>query len=487
MTRFVHRLSTSSLSFIFFSLAIWSSEKCDGRLTDQEEIRVWNGRIVYYTGRGVKKDLWGAEKMCTDLGGHLPDIHSVQDIIDLTLHNEFAPFWTRARESDTNRSVYVWKSGIPVDKKLIKNDTCLDRCCGLTIDLFSVGFDKKSCAEKNRVICFLPILTNEVANLWYQLQVNFHRSFNVNDETAIEYIKERFSVDTLNATLIDLQVKSSPFYSGPSKLDSRFIGMLRLWRGKLVYFNKQIEDLNETREICKKLEGNLLSVHSKKDLDEINKLTLIDHGLWLGAEEDASSKGPNATKYKWSDGTPFDYDQVGNNSCGHSCCGLSVSKYNQELSVQDCRTRNYMACLSNTTKKWHNFTALPDPIEVRSTGSLPTDQRCTLSPFKRMLIKGYRDKMKQNLRQIESKYDKLTNYIRRMFKLINSALVDYRNQMRNLTKEILTLDELAHDQYAEFLDDDNTPPNSTQTKNREKEKYFSSETFRQNCTFRVPT
>lgn len=104
--------------------------------------------------------------------------------------------------------------------------------------------------------------------------------------------------------------------------------MINLWKGQFVYheFNNE-RSLKDAEKYCSELGGRLPSVHSEQDVHDLENFAHLGTFLWLGA------KGQNNTrrsiKYKWDDGSDFDYANWAEShpNCNTGCCGVGVKKF----------------------------------------------------------------------------------------------------------------------------------------------------------------
>lgn len=124
---------------------------------------------------------------------------------------------------------------------------------------------------------------------------------------------------------------------------------IHLWDGKIVYFQEKDRNLSETIKACNQLGGQLPSVHSEEDIEQISALSGSHTRLWLGAKAEDKSSSPNERVYEWLDGSPFDYlDWWDEELCSASCCGVGLSypdPFGNRLWTPECDNNRSMICV----------------------------------------------------------------------------------------------------------------------------------------------
>lgn len=140
---------------------------------------------------------------------------------------------------------------------------------------------------------------------------------------------------------------------------------LHLWRGKFVFYSGRdvTMGLMEAEERCSKLGGQMPSVHSKEDVNQLVQLIGHNTRLWLGSKpQDNSSPFMPRGTYEWTDGTKFDYQGwvPGAPDCSSDCCGVGVTTiayYGQGLYDIECTNQRSMVCImpiltNQTVQEW---------------------------------------------------------------------------------------------------------------------------------------
>lgn len=164
-----------------------------------------------------------------------------------------------------------------------------------------------------------------------------------------------FVLQQLTAYSLFIQTRSPPTKMNPSTsllkqvpvlfvllLSSHLVtSSFHFWKGTFLYISEYKMTLEEAMKFCAEIGGVLPSVHSSEELTLTKGYYPVRiYGIWLGAKPKFQNEN-----YEWIDGTPFDYSDFGEDeSCGSSCCGVSVNYYFKMKQVP-CDNSLYAACL----------------------------------------------------------------------------------------------------------------------------------------------
>lgn len=98
---------------------------------------------------------------------------------------------------------------------------------------------------------------------------------------------------------------------------------IHIWKENMVYFDKSLATLGEAQEKCRKMGGNLPSIHSQRDCEDLLEMS-ITSVFWSGAK--TFSKDYAQVAFEWSDGSKFDFEVFKSNSrkCNFTCCGIEL-------------------------------------------------------------------------------------------------------------------------------------------------------------------
>lgn len=432
-----HFYSTHRFFLALFCAFVLCSQT---KSSDEKDILIWRGRIVYYSGER-EMSLQDAQKECEDLGGYLPSIYSKNENFELTkLAGKFR-VWSSAQIRGRAWSrYYVWKDGSTVDNQMIRNESICDTsCCGLILGHYTGDLVQASCSLLSSMLCFLPTLTNKSVDFWYntQLKIINETANGTLDSRAMSDLKQQLPVNELNATISNLQLRTSAMYTRDDGLGDYFMGPLRIWRGKLVYYGMMYHGLENTRETCDRLGGYLPSVHSRQDVVEISKLTHSLDYLWLGAEQDKSLSIGSIKSYKWTDGSAFDFNEWKEGAtCTASCCGVGLTypdPFGRRLVTFPCFSRNNMICISSIKVPSTTTGVFFNPPSGSLSGSLNVAMSSHLT---NRMPSGLLDEgLRRIFNEIEAQHTHLKNDIITLFESVSSSLVICENQLKRFMNE----------------------------------------------------
>ncbi|XP_028288347.1 macrophage mannose receptor 1 [Parambassis ranga] len=110
----------------------------------------------------------------------------------------------------------------------------------------------------------------------------------------------------------------------------------------------------EAEDFCKAIGGNLMSVHSREDLDNLD----ISNTAWIGLSSLGTNEG-----FVWSDGSPFSYEKWGfgepNNYNDNEHCGEVKAYYGRHWNDRHCEVNNDWICQIRK-----GVTPKPEPVTV---------------------------------------------------------------------------------------------------------------------------
>lgn len=229
---------------------------------------------------------------------------------------------------------------------------------------------------------------------------------------------------------------------------------LHTWKGDILYFQEEKVNLLEAIDICNKMQGHLPSVHSAQDVSELVHLLGQDikKWLWLGAEPANHESPGEKFNYKWSDGSPFDFNDwyPGFPKCNRKCCGVAITNFGpnarrpHKMFDVGCYEQNYtVACvLPSLTKQaafaWVNtIPILSEQINetlVKSDDFKIFEQQLTIELMNETLTN-----IHENQESVDARFDQLQSYIQDLHSSkneIGSQLERFENQLANLTDEL---------------------------------------------------
>lgn len=236
--------SIASLLYIVFIILA----SCPVDDVDCTALHVWRGQIVYYGGdreAGLKE----TEEACAKLGGHLPSVHSSQDIHELIqLIGQDARLWLGAKSQNNQsplspRGVYEWSDGTRFDYQgWVKSyPNCQAACCGVGFTtVYEDGLVDKECKIQRRMICVMPILTNATARDWIANELS-NLNLSSSNESDIREMEQQLSIDILNETMTSLQQSSGYLYTQLSRLESQFSESIRAVNASLTNNEDQLK------------------------------------------------------------------------------------------------------------------------------------------------------------------------------------------------------------------------------------------------------
>lgn len=152
-------------------------------------LHFWRGKVIYITDSGF--NLNQSQKLCLNLGGHLPTFQYVEHVDGLKgyfAEQEPPNVWVNATlvtkpislsaEEEEELPVpevpvqfspnFVWADGTPFHHQ-IEPEAVDTKCLGLTVNLGSKMFFPKNCTSKFRTICLFP--SPEAAKIWFNKQI----------------------------------------------------------------------------------------------------------------------------------------------------------------------------------------------------------------------------------------------------------------------------------------------------------------------------
>ena len=165
-------------------------------------------------------NLGKAIEICSQLSGHLPIVHSQEDIDSLPLVDNI---WLGAKKNNKispRGLIYEWLDASPFNftKWDEGNPNCTSSCCGVSLEsrpnrihgqrfLSNRSFVDIPCTEERDVICELSFLSKEAAQKLVEGTVN--EAF---ANSSIRLMEQQFAIAILNDTLADVLEATKPLY-----------------------------------------------------------------------------------------------------------------------------------------------------------------------------------------------------------------------------------------------------------------------------------
>lgn len=220
-------------------------------------IHVWKEKMVY--SDKSRLTIMEAQEKCSKMGGHLPSIHSADEVKEILDMSFATSVWLGAKTLSKNDAQvsFQWSDGSKFDFEQFDPELkeCSFTCCGIGLDLRAEKYyvmhsfgDLQFLASNNHMMimdcnelhewhCLLPFLTGQAAISWIQNQ-GLLSNLTSND-TSVKDFEQQLAIDLLNETLTSLQEMTGPILH---KLEAHFASESK--REQLI--QQRMDKLNET-------------------------------------------------------------------------------------------------------------------------------------------------------------------------------------------------------------------------------------------------
>ena len=200
-------------------LTLWSLGEISFQI---QTLKQWNGKVLIYDSDRMK--LKDAQLTCNDFFGHLPFVHSSDDVDEIGHFGEY--IWLGAKPEDKNSSdsldVYEWSDGSPFDYRAwhSSHPPCKGSCCAVALypdDNVGNRMVTTECLSTNSMVCILPTLSNvssdEFGTIYSRLMFNGifdrHRVRDYLQQVSIDILEKRAKELAEQATQLEEQLNES--------------------------------------------------------------------------------------------------------------------------------------------------------------------------------------------------------------------------------------------------------------------------------------
>lgn len=270
---------TSRFILIFIVMMLTVSHQVTSS-TASGSVHVWRGKIIYYGG-SKEMPLQEAMSTCNNLGGQLPSVHSHQDIAEL-IHviGQEARLWLGAKPKNTlspnNRdTMYEWLDGTPFDytRGWVRGyPSCHDLCCGVGFTtVYEDGLVDKECSIHRRLICMLPVMTNETAKAWLSSQLE-ELSSHFNESNALDF-EQQLALEILNETLYNMQVNTDIIMANLSNLETSLRQQLNNLNASVMMNEQHLSELFVDVKSSVSLKAHEASLKTQQNETELSSLS----------------------------------------------------------------------------------------------------------------------------------------------------------------------------------------------------------------------
>lgn len=219
------------LALLVCAFHLWQS-------TEAMSLHVWKGQIVVFREKWMT--LNETQLLCDQLGGHLPSVHSEEDVLEMTSIVGNASFvWLGAKPADkslqdTDELAFEWADGTPFDLEewSSKYLRCKSSCCGVSLtrdDSSGKRLYTAPCDDTRSMFCVLSSLAPSVDL----------------SEEGSEFLLPNVSIKVLNETFNQWQSINNNLHSRLESLQSQLRNQTEQTESK----SKSSEKCNEELEL----------------------------------------------------------------------------------------------------------------------------------------------------------------------------------------------------------------------------------------------